>query len=239
MSLTESGFACVDHIPPFTQATRRPRARRQPHLAALTAGSAGRARAERFIGDNFQASYGARLTHFMPIICSLQQEDAIKAALGLRAARCTSLFVEQYLQQPAEVVIGQHYPGPVSRSSVWEMGNLAASDGRVAVMLYLLVTAALHRLGVDYLVFAANAAVRQSIRRRGFTTRTVCNADPLRLGSAASDWGSYYDSDPQVLVASIPEALDHGQTEDWVRDLWAGEEAQIARLAVQLSRFDR
>src|SRR5690606_5276556 len=63
--------------------------------------------------------------------------------------------------------------------------------------------AAIHDAGIRYLIFAANRAVRVSIRRSGFTPLTIGPARPECLGAAAASWGRYYAGDPQVMVGDM------------------------------------
>ncbi|MFU8765289.1 MAG: thermostable hemolysin [Haliea sp.] len=63
--------------------------------------------------------------------------------------------------------------------------------------------AAIHEAGIRYLIFAANRAVRISIRRSGFTPATIGPARAECLGAAAASWGRYYDGDPQVMVGDM------------------------------------
>jgi hypothetical protein len=112
-----------------------------------------------------------------------------------------------------------------------ELGNLVASQPGQAVFLYLLVVRAMSQAGINYLVFAANRAVRASIRRCGFSTRELCAADPGSLGERVQEWGSYYDGQPMVLLADIREAVAHGQQRATIRQTWRQHEHAIDELA--------
>jgi hypothetical protein len=112
-----------------------------------------------------------------------------------------------------------------------ELGNLVSSQPGQAVELYLLVVAALGQAGVSHLVFAANRAVRLSIKRCGFATREVCAADPAQLQGKAKMWGSYYDGDPRVVLADIGQAVEHGSTHPLISALWQRQALAIDSLA--------
>jgi hypothetical protein len=169
--------------------------------------STRREQLEQYISSIFQAAYGARVLEYLPLLFSLEQGDVTTAALGLRSAATTPLFCEQYLQVPVEQSVLSLYDQHVSRSKVMELGNLVSSTAGSGVMLYLLTAAALNEAGIRYLLFAANKAVRTSIRRTGFTPKSVCPARPDSLGAQSENWGSYYDGEPLVMLADIPLTL--------------------------------
>lgn len=174
-----------------------------PVVEACPAAHPRRERLEQYIASVFQASWDARVLGFLPLLCSLQQQGHFSAALGLRSANHGPLFCEQYLARPAleevEALYGQRCLG----GNLMELGNLAASHPGQGALLYLLVTAAIHDAGIRFLIFAANRAVRLSIRRSGFTPLTIGPARPECLGAAAASWGRYYEGDPQVMVGDM------------------------------------
>ena len=178
-------------------------------LLACAGLSSGRERVEQYIAGVFQAAWDARVLGFLPLLCSLERDNTVLAALGLRSARHGPLFCEQYLQGSVTDAVDALNGGRSHRGDILELGNLAASQPGQGALLYLLVTAAIHEAGICYLIFAANRAVRVSICRSGFTPQAICPARPEKLGSAAGDWGRYYDGDPEVMIGDM--ALTHRQ----------------------------
>jgi len=174
-----------------------------PLLGAFPETHPGRERLEQYIAGVFQAAWDARVLGFLPLLCSLQQQGHVSAALGLRSANHGPLFCEQYLSRPALEEVEALYGGRCLPGNLMELGNLAASHPGQGALLYLLVTAAIHDAGIRYLIFAANRAVRISISRSGFTPLTLGPASAERLGAAAASWGRYYDGDPQVMVGDM------------------------------------
>ena len=190
-----------------------------------------RQRVERYIAGIFSAAYGATVFEYLPLLCSLERENSLVGALGLRSAASEPLFCEQYLDVSVQSSILREYGMPVARRNIMELGNLVSSSAGQGVYLYLLVTAALAAADVRYLVFAANRAVRYSINRHGFDTRVICHADASRLGAKAQEWGSYYESDPKVVLADISQASAHGRNDPAIREIWCLESDAIASLA--------
>ncbi|MFT6957393.1 MAG: hypothetical protein ACJAYC_002404 [Halieaceae bacterium] len=202
------------------------------HVASTSLlASDDRQRVERYIAGIFSAAYDAKVFEYLPLLCSLERENSLVGALGLRSAASGPLFCEQYLKVSVQSAILTEYGMPVARRNIMELGNLVSSSAGQGVYLYLLVTAALAAADVRYLVFAANRAVRYSIKRHGFDTRVICHADASRLGAKAEEWGSYYESDPKVVLADISQAAAHGRSDPAISEIWRRESHAIDALA--------
>jgi len=107
-----------------------------PLLGAFPETHPGRERLEQYIAGVFQAAWDARVLGFLPLLCSLQQQGHVSAALGLRSANHGPLFCEQYLSRPALEEVEALYGGRCLPGNLMELGNLAASHpghGRSAV----------------------------------------------------------------------------------------------------------
>ena len=182
----------------------------QPEVPALdysVCGSADREQVQRYIAGVFQISYGAQVNEFMPLLVSLRDRGHLSSALGLRGASGSRLFCEQYLDEPVEAHVQSIFGQQVARDRVLEMGNLVASNPGHAALLYTLVGAAMYEAGMDYLLFTANRAVRLSLKRSGVSSVPIAPADRSRLGASGSEWGSYYNGDPQVMLGDVRVAM--------------------------------
>ena len=193
--------------------------------------AAERERVERYIASIFSAAYGATVLEYLPLLVYMEQDSGFQAALGLRSASHNALFCEGYLDAPLERQVSREFGRSVNRGQLMELGNLVSSRPGQAVSLYLLVVAALGQAGISHLVFAANRAVRVSIRRCGFVTRELCPADPVVLGDHAAQWGSYYEGNPRVVLADIPQAIEHGKHHPVICAVWEREAIVIDALA--------
>jgi hypothetical protein len=185
---------------------------------------------EQYISGAFSAAYDARILGYLPLLFSLEDNGGYRAALGLRSAAVDPLFCEQYLDSTVEEEVRSLYRVRVGRSKIMEMGNLVASAGHSA-LLYLIVTAAMHEAGIEYLLFAANKSVRTSINRSGFTPKLIRLAEKNCLGEEASNWGSYYEGDPIVMLADIELTMQQAMTQPKMRKILAGYRHDIAVLA--------
>lgn len=125
------------------------------------------------------------------------------AVLGYRRAGERRLFVEQYLDEPVEVVAARALGRPVARNSVVELGNLASSDAMAMVALW---GAAANDLegGSDIAVATLTAPLRAMLQRLGLPIAVLGPARPERLPAANIDaWGTYFSFDPQVCAGVV------------------------------------
>jgi len=180
--------------------------REQP-LSLYLANSASPRRVgiEAFIGERFAVQHQARIRHFMPCLLSLEDSTGqLLGAVGLRSAGNGPLFLERYLQQPAEQVIATkkvaHAP---QRMQLVEVGNLAASSPGAARLLIVALTDLLVALGYRWVTFTGTLALLNSFQRLGLTPVALGPANPDCLGDEQTDWGTYYDNQPQVMAGDI------------------------------------
>lgn len=146
-------------------------------------------------GANVQAGYGAIL-HF-------SYQNTAHAALGYRRAGEETLFLERYLDRPVEQCLTDVLGHAVERSSVIELGNLAADDAFAMVTLWGM---AANDLGADCEVAVATltAPLRRMFERLGVTLHVLAKADLQRADDPVA-WGNYYANDPMVCAGLIAQ----------------------------------
>lgn len=170
----------------------------------LEAGDPGRAEVEAFIAAVYAERYGARLASFPPHLLALRDgAGRLQAAVGFRYGDEGSLFVEQYLDQPAEACLRSRLGRPVLRSELVEVGSFASRSPGDAREVIVLITELLHRAGVRWVLFAATRQLRNAFDRLRLATVVLADARAERLGEDAGQWGSYYDAQPQLLFGDI------------------------------------
>ena len=200
-------------------------------VKAVPEGHDGRERLEQYISSIFSAAYGARILEYLPLLFSLENGSGRQAALGLRSANCGPLFCEQYLDKSAEQYVEILYGKEAPRSQIMEMGNLVATQAGLSGLLYIIIAAAIHEAGIDYLMFAANKRVRNSIARFGFTPRTIHAAEQSCLGEKGLEWGCYYEGEPVVMLADIPRTMEQIQAQPALQKLVGRYQYVIPSLA--------
>jgi len=167
-----------------------------------------RSSAESFIAAQFMKAYGACITEFMPDLMGLYDGQTIAAACGLRAAATGPMFLEQYLDQPADTAIEKMTGLQTGRCRMIEVGNLSISRPGYARHLVYWLTMHLRSIGMRWAVFSAVPALRNNFQRLGIPLITLgpASADKLSAEARAS-WGTYYDQQPQVTAVSVDTAF--------------------------------
>ncbi|MBQ0720998.1 MAG: thermostable hemolysin [Gammaproteobacteria bacterium] len=165
-----------------------------------------RAQIEDYIARRYARRHQASIEHYMPHLLALEDAQRTRAVLGMNSADKQALFLECYLDKPVEQAISQQLNTPVDRAKVVEIGNLAASQRAASHLLFTLLSALLDRAGYRWLVFTATPCVRSLVENMGFTLHTIGEAKAERM-SSSSNWGSYYETHPQVMVGCIDDAM--------------------------------
>lgn len=159
---------------------------------------------QNFIADVFFAMHGARIEHFCHSLVGCQNRDGKWiAALGLSFAQDGPAFLEQYLDLPLQEEIAARIRMPVARDQIVEIGNLASTHAGGARALIVYMTRYLHQQGLEWVAFTATKALLNSFSRLHIVPEVLAAADPLRLPDQGKNWGSYYQTRPQVMFASI------------------------------------
>jgi len=165
---------------------------------------------QRFIADIYRRDYGARIEHFAEKLMGMRRRSGAWAAgCGYTLAGDNRLFIEQYLDHSVETVISERIGTLVGRDEVVEVGNLAASSAGYARRVIVYTTALLNQLHRTWVVFTATRSLLNSFARLQIEPIFLAQASPLRLVDRGVNWGSYYDNNPQVVAANIPQGFAH------------------------------
>lgn len=164
----------------------------------------GRARVERFIARRFREEHQADVRTFLPTLITLESLDGdIYASIGVRSANSEKLFLEQYLKNPIEKEIAHYSRGPCSRRDVIEVGNLAAGHRGVSRCFFAVLTDVLLEWGARWLACTGTADVVNVLHRLGMQPLEIAGANPDCLPDHGSQWGSYYEHHPIVMVGEV------------------------------------
>jgi hypothetical protein len=210
-----------------------------PVVSSCLEHEAGREALEQYISGIFSAAYDAKILEYMPLLFSLTQEESFTAALGLRSAARGKLFCENYFDSCAQQQVLSLYGMPVQRPSIMELGNLVASAPGQSSLLYLLIASALHAADVKYLLFAANKTVRASVKRAGFTPKTIQIAEKECLGLAGENWGRYYEGEPLVMLADIALTIEQANAQPSMCQVLQTYEHTIHSMAQTIREYCR
>lgn len=162
-----------------------------------------RIQVESYITDKFRKEYEADVSTFAPLLLSMQCKKDLNAAIGLRPAEESSLFIEQYLDAPIEKSIQVAEGDAVKREEIIELSNLVATRRGSSQLLFIIVGSVLYEAGYRWLVFNATDKVERITRKFPFPMQVICAADSKCLGEHAQEWGRYYETNPRVIVGDI------------------------------------
>jgi hypothetical protein len=173
-----------------------------------------RAEAEATIRRAYRLHHGALPGPFPSQLAAVAGSEGIHCAAALRRD-ADGFFSECYLDAPIETLVSRHVDGEVPRASIAEIGSLGGNAPCRPSSLFELM-AGIHRHlsrdGVDWSFFTATARLRAYLRRAAIPLLEIARADRRRVADPHS-WGSYYDSDPRVVIVGarvVPDALRVG-----------------------------
>jgi Thermostable hemolysin len=167
---------------------------------------------EGFIAAVFKQVYGAEITHFMPKLVALRDQNGVlMAAFGLRHAHEEKLFLEQYIDVPIEVLVSQQLGREVTRSQITCIGNLAVANPRNASILISHIIQYSLQLGIEWCVATAHHSLQNGLIKSGRDVYAIAEADYHRLPeSEIASWGTYYKNTPQIVaIRGRAEPLEH------------------------------
>lgn len=171
-----------------------------PTMLEIARSHPRRAEVEVFIAERYREAYGATVTEFMPTLFALVNPlGELMSAAGLRRGGEGPLFVEHYLDAPAEVVLSERFDARVERRQLAEVGHLSGLGQGSGRQLFPLLACWLQDHGIDWALFAATSHLRGMFERMDVRPQPLAPARRERLGLAAQAWGSYYDTDPWVV----------------------------------------
>lgn len=172
--------------------------------ATIERDDARRAETEAFIAQVYRARYGAELTAFLPHLLAWRNAGGgVQAAVGLRGGGEGAMFIEQYLDVPAEVAIASAVGRPVLRERLVEVGNFGARSAGDTRELIVHLTRALHAAGFRWVLFAATRQLRNAFARMHMFPIVLADADAVRLAGGGTGWGRYYDTQPKLVCGEI------------------------------------
>lgn len=177
-------------------------------LKLTCAGDDARSSIETFIASGYRQAFGSTVVVNHPLLISLHETSgAIVAAVGLRWADENDLFLEQYLPRNVEAVLSSLFRRPVERRGIVELGSLAASCGGATFYLIGAVAAYMANQNLDYALVTSTDRLRRIFSLFDFDLSSLGPARREALRDQDSNWGTYYEHEPEVLVGSVQHCL--------------------------------
>lgn len=148
----------------------------------------------------FRKAYSADVSVSYPHLLGVYgAEGKPSAALGMRGADEQELFLEHYLDLPAEQAVLAKTGMQFGRHQIAEAGNLASTRLTAFRDLMLALAVALRQQGYEYILFTGTESLKRYLELLGLQPIVYADANPARLESDAKNWGTYYDTHPKVM----------------------------------------
>lgn len=161
-----------------------------------------RERVEDFIKAIYKQSYNADIMIDYPILMSVRNEDDdILAAVGFRYAYREPLFLENYTSKPIDSIL------ECPRSEIVEIGNLASAGQGASAFLFAALASYLDNKDISYAAITGTDFLHRYFERIGLKPQKICDADIAAVQEEGQNWGSYYDTQPRVLVGSVDTGI--------------------------------
>ncbi|WP_299183339.1 thermostable hemolysin [uncultured Neptuniibacter sp.] len=189
-----------------------PRTGAERSEVVLISSAANRKHIERFAWRCFNTTYGADLKDFLPqMLALIDNQQRISASAGYQSAASARLYLEQYLPQPIEHLIQQQRGLTVTpeRGQILEVGNLASISPGATRRLILSLAHYFQQQGFKWLVITATPQVRRSFEKLnlGLNLYPLAAANASALSQQTTNWGRYYDQQPQVYAGDIDSGI--------------------------------
>jgi hypothetical protein len=181
---------------------------------------------EHFVHRVFAANYAAQVTQLMPQLIAVETNQ-IQAVLGVRSGT-HNLFVEHYLEKSIEQYLT--FQDSVSRSQILEIGNLVSINCRHTPRLFMLTALSAIDSGFRYFVFSATNHVAALLKSFNLPLTYLQDADGSKLGDKVNNWGSYYQTSPQVFALDLNHVFVLCQNNDLLVQLYSELVQQVVEL---------
>lgn len=123
----------------------------------------------------------------------------ILSCVGINMPGKESFFIEQYLDKPLENLMSETVGSKICRADVAEIETLATGDKGLSRLTMIGLTGIIKSRGVRYIAFSGNKTVRNILESIGIPLHFLAKASPEKLEGGVEEWGSYYESEPEVV----------------------------------------
>jgi len=180
-----------------------------PHLTVdlVAKDSPERLNVEQFITHHFYKSHKAEVDTFLPYVLTSRTTKNITSTVGFRmGSGSEDFFLEQYLNNSLETMLGDLLGKSIVRSKLAEIGNLTSSYPGSSQMLFVLIVTVLHQAGFEWALFTVTPQVQKMVDDLGIVSHEICEANPDSLDDGGESWGSYYKNRPKVIAGNLNDA---------------------------------
>jgi len=159
------------------------------------------------VQQRYQLAFMANVKQNMPAYLALMDNNAILSVCGFRAAQNEALYLEQYLERPAEQHVAELFNCSLSRANLVEFGHLASFTKGLSPLHFYLIAELLVEQGFEWCIFTATDPLHALMMRLGLEPKLIAEASPTKINDAQNIWGSYYETHPKVYAGSLSKGL--------------------------------
>ena len=171
--------------------------------------SKARAPLEARIRSGFGTYFDACIEGFMPRFAHYRHAGGATGVIGIRRASDEPLFLESYLNVPAESIIAEVTGTFPARDRIAEVGQFVVDDRDIVASFFRDLVPFLIGNEFDWVCFTGTDRIRVLLARIGFHGLPIARAEETRVRQTADRWGRYYDFDPIVLLGKLDDPQGH------------------------------
>ena len=169
---------------------------------------------EAFITKQYEKYFNVTKYEYMPVILACFFEGNLSATMGFRAAADKKLFLEQYIDEPIEYYMSQWAGQDVQRNHIIEVGSLAILNSSMGQYVIPKLVETLFQQEFEWVSFTATNTLMQFMKSLGIQLHSISKADPNRLKQGDRNWGTYYNTNPQIIIGRTSDAYRQINTKD-------------------------
>ncbi len=162
----------------------------------------------KLVDERYQQAFDAHLTAYMPAYLALLDKQVMKSVCGYRIAEQEPLFLEQYLDEPADRLLAQRFACPIPRGKLIEFGHLASFGRGLSAFHFRLMAQQLVAMGFEWCIFYRNRSSACPDASFWPATRLDCPSFSSSYSQCLSNLGN---------LLSAPSAYFGGQFSAWLR----------------------
>lgn len=153
------------------------------------------------IAHRFDRVFGARIYDIPDyFIIALDSNNKIQACVSIVYAGDKVMDSELHLDRPVEAELSAYFNAPVKREYILEALCMASCNPIASVMVCDMLPLFTYMLGMRYVICTANDKMRRLLKMRKIDYIKLAKADALREEVDDIELGTYYDSNPHVIV---------------------------------------
>ena len=222
----------------ITATRENKQANRELSLAIHSRSSAQRQVSERLVQDVFADAYGAKVYSFLDQILYLYEGTEACGTIAYSPAK-EHFWLEDYLELPVEQQALKNHGLDISRHHIAEVGNLASNNCHgYGKALIFSMTEFLLSSGYKWAVFTSTKHLRVFFKRQRVQFHSLGHAKLDLLSDCISDWGSYYEHCPEVILLNLEELKasfsKDSQKDDFAKLLISAQYLALNNMETQL-----